>query len=62
MAIGVSFKLLALNQPRFCSVWAEKEQKLEQFYLQRTKQKRKFEVGGEMNIWVSFKSNILKSI
>ena len=36
-----------------CSKWMEKETRLAAFYAQRIKGKRKFEVEGEMNIWVS---------
>ncbi|KAI6213986.1 PlsC domain-containing protein [Aphelenchoides besseyi] len=33
------------------SVWTEKEKRLEQFYAQKAKGKRKFDADGEMNIW-----------
>ncbi|KAI6187031.1 PlsC domain-containing protein [Aphelenchoides besseyi] len=34
------------------TVWAEKEKRLEQFYAQKAKGKRKFDADGEMNIWL----------
>ncbi|KAI6227767.1 Bus-18 [Aphelenchoides fujianensis] len=34
------------------SVWLEKEKRLDEFYSQKAKNKRKFEVDGEMNIWL----------